>query len=135
MQITVKYANAAKEGKKFGSIVGADDVRFPCPPALVAQFEKGQTYEVETKPEKWGDQMVQVIKGIKSNGHAAPSSGDKWWMPFVSNTVAHAIQAGLIKGPGEISTWARAARNVAEDLPKLPAKPASFEDMDDDIPL
>jgi len=36
-----------------------------------------------------------------------------WWMPFVSNTVAHAIQAGAIKEPAHIGKWAKAAADTA----------------------
>lgn len=140
MQITVKFANAAKDGKKFGSIVGKDDTRYPCPASMVGRFVKGQTYDVETATEKWGDSDVQVIKGVKAN--AAPAStgnggnygGDKWWMPFVSNTVAHAIQAGHITGPGEIGTWAKAAKLAAEAVAAPVKLPGGIEQMQDDLP-
>lgn len=54
---------------------------------------------------------------------AAPSApvkawagGAPWWMPFVSNTVAHAIQAGLIKESAQIGGWAKAAADTAVAL-------------------
>jgi len=37
-------------------------------------------------------------------------------MPFVSNTVAHAIAAGLIQTPQQIEQWAMAARVAAQKL-------------------
>lgn len=52
-----------------------------------------------------------VASSSGSNGHS-----DRWYMPFISNTVAHAIQCGLIKGPGDIGQWARAAYRVALTL-------------------
>ena len=36
-----------------------------------------------------------------------------WWMPFASNTVAHAIAAGLIKEPQDIRAWLIAAKTAA----------------------
>ena len=38
-----------------------------------------------------------------------PLTADRWWLPFCSNQVAHAIAAGLIKEPGQIKPWAEAA--------------------------
>ena len=36
-----------------------------------------------------------------------------WYMPFVSNTVAHAIEKGLITSPVGINEWALKAAQVA----------------------
>jgi hypothetical protein len=41
---------------------------------------------------------------------------DRWYMAFVSNTVAHAIQSGYIQSPDDIAKWAKAAKNAAESL-------------------
>ena len=43
---------------------------------------------------------------------------DRWWAPFVSNCVAHAIAAGTIKDIVQLKTWAVAAKHAivqAED--------------------
>ncbi len=43
---------------------------------------------------------------------------DRWWAPFTSNVVAHAIAAGVIKEPIQLATWAKAAKHAicnAED--------------------
>lgn len=59
---------------------------------------------------------------------AAPTSNvAPWWMPFVSNTVAHAIQAGAIKEPGEIGKWAKAAADTAVAL-------LNTEPSEEDVP-
>ena len=75
--LTVKFANPAQEGKKFGSIVDTAGNRFPCPAAIVSQFQKGQTYEVALKTETWGGNQVQVIGGAPSNGNAVPASSNR----------------------------------------------------------
>lgn len=59
------------------------------------------------------------------NANVAP-----WWMPFVSNTVAHAIQAGHCQSPEGIRTWAIAARNAANSC--VATTPLT---TDEDIPF
>ena len=46
-------------------------------------------------------------------------NGDRFYMPFVSNTVAHAILAGLIKTPADLNQWAKAAHDTAIALDAL----------------
>ena len=53
-----------------------------------------------------------------------------WWMPFVSNTVAHAIQAGHVNNPAGIKAWALAAKESARAL--VSHAPAT---QDEDIPF
>jgi hypothetical protein len=49
-----------------------------------------------------------------------------WWMPFVSNTVAHAVQAGFITEPGMVLGWARAAKEAALALGEKEEPPIPF---------
>ena len=51
---------------------------------------------------------VAAPRYAEPNPNVAP-----WWMPFVSNSVAHAIAAGHVNSPEAIKTWAIAARNAA----------------------
>lgn len=123
--VTLKFVNPAAAGKKFGSVVDTNDERYPVAKGLIGRFEKGKTYEVTVEQQKWGDSVVNVITGIDSvrtphpgdapagNGH---SNGDKWFMPFVSNTVAHALTAGVLTDPTQIKAWAAAAKQAAEEL-------------------
>ena len=53
---------------------------------------------------------------------AKQSNGDRWWLNFVSNVVAHAVQAGHIKTTQELRVWAVGARSAidaadGQDLP------------------
>jgi hypothetical protein len=41
---------------------------------------------------------------------------DRWYMPFISNTVAHAITAGLIKDSPSLAQWATAAYRAAMQI-------------------
>lgn len=130
MNVTPKFVNPAKDGKKWGSIVLTDDTKLMVKADMVGRFVKGQSYEVETESQTWGDKPVVTVKAIKANGAAPSGSGGgiaHWWMPFVSNVTAHAIQAGKIENPGQIKAWAFAAKQAAESI----AKDSGFDDMDD----
>ena len=76
----VKYVNAAKDGKKFGSVVDNAGTRFMVPTAMVSQFEAGKTYDVPTKQEKWGESLVTVVAGFASPA-AAGSSQPQPYVP------------------------------------------------------
>lgn len=48
----------------------------------------------------------------KANGKASTGYIDPAHMPFVSNTVAHAIAAGLLKSPSEVRPWVEACHSA-----------------------
>ena len=50
---------------------------------------------------------------------AVTMTGDRFYMPFVSNVVAHGIASGAIKTPADINAWAKAAHDVAVALDAL----------------
>lgn len=60
--------------------------------------------------------QAPVAPPSQSSGH---SNGDRFYLPFVSNTCAHAIAAGVIKTPQDLNQWARAAHDVAVALDAL----------------
>jgi hypothetical protein len=64
---------------------------------------------------------VGVTSGARVQAELAP-----WWMPFVSNTVAHAIQAGFITDPSMVLDWARAAKEAALALGEKEQPPIPF---------
>jgi len=58
--------------------------------------------------------------GVENRATVTPgASGDRFYLPFVSNTVAHCIAAGLIKTPSDVSPWAKAAYDAAQALDAL----------------
>lgn len=92
------------------------------------------------KPLQGGQPPQQQTNGAKAPG--ASTTGvptgpvpDALILPFISNTVAHAIQAGLIKAPADLTQWvlsakaALTARPAAERRPQTMADP----DFDDDL--
>ena len=130
MQVTAKYVNAPKNNSKYGSIKGADGKYYGFTWAQF-QFEVGQTYDVETQDKEVNGKTYTTITAVKKLvGNGSGATGDRWWMPFVSNTVAHAIAANMINEPTQIKLWAAAAKQAALEI----EKPAPRDDMPDDIP-
>lgn len=90
------------------------------------ELPKGTLIEVDiTTDEKFGPQIRKWAKCV-DQGAVAPHEPEKpnpstgtgdnippWYMPFVSNLCAHAIQAGLIKDPRDLNQWALKAAQVA----------------------
>ena len=58
--------------------------------------------------------------GVENRATVATGpAGDRFWLPFCSNQVAHAIQAGLIKEPSQIGAWAKAAYEAVQAVDAL----------------
>lgn len=74
--------------------------------------------EIETTEKfgKWIRKWTVVSGASKATGGNGTQPYAPWFMPFVSNTVAHAISAGKIEGPAEIQAWASAAKSAAETI-------------------
>ena len=66
------------------------------------------TWGLDTSPPPL---LVAQPGQFSSNGR-----GDRYWLPFVSNQVAHAIAAGRIMQPGEMMAWAKAAYTAVTNL-------------------
>ena len=77
-QINIKWVNAAKEGKKFGSLVDVDGTKYMCPAGIVSQFRPGTTVDVPTQQAKWGVDIVNVIAG---HAQASAPSTAAWSKP------------------------------------------------------
>ena len=119
-QINVKWVNAAKEGKKFGSLVDVDGTKYMCPASMVSQFRPGTTVDVPTQQAKWGVDIVNVIAG---HAQASAPSTAAWSKPqvpavappatgnmdrkdaliFVTGVVGRAMGSGQFK-PSDIET-------------------------------
>lgn len=97
----------------------------------VSSVQAGQRIEFE-----WSEFGEPNAKGFRPKGmsnwrlvtaqtpSAATGNQDDADRPFISNVVAHAIQAGCIKAPEEIEKWAvaaqRAMRNALGAKPETP---------------
>ena len=74
--------------------------------------------------KSWGPEHTQApVMGAAVPAQGVPrANGDRWWLAFTSNQVAHAIAAGIIKEPQQMRVWAVAARAAidaadGQDLP------------------
>lgn len=82
MQITIKYVNAPREGKKFGSIKTPDGQTFWVPGALINEFSPGTTVDVPIQDAKWGANLVKVVAGSPSgDATPAPQAERGSWSP------------------------------------------------------
>lgn len=84
-------------------------------------IQAGMTIDAETKVSEYQGKQNTWIEKWKQTTAATPSpqagtNGNAAYMPFVSNTVAHAISAGLITTPDQIAAWANAAYVAAIKL-------------------
>ena len=71
----------------------------------------------------WGpDTSVSVAAPVARPISQPIPTGDRWWLPYVSNQCAHAIAAGHIKGVQDLRSWAIGAKNaiVAADGDDIP---------------
>ena len=125
--MTVEKCNPTKSGKAYRVLLnGAWYGAF-----LDSGLDKavGKTIDCQITPGKagYGDTIGQWTyaqgqpAAPSQTAPAAPQGvpGDRFYMPFVSNVVAHCIQAGVIKQPSDINQWAKAAHDVAQALDTL----------------
>lgn len=143
MQIIPEFVNPPKEGARSGSIKATDGryYGFEAKKWPTASWEKGVTYDVEVKSREYNGKTYWDITerhgkasapAASSGGSAPPPFVDRFWLPFVSNTVAHAISSGAITDPLQVSIWAKAAKAAAVELDAPP--PQREPGQDDDVP-
>lgn len=89
----------------------------------------GMTIDAETEDSEYNGKSYCWIKKWKAmastppaqakdapaGGTTGPAIGNAW-LPFASNTVAHAINAGLIQNPDQVKVWAAAAKAAYAEL-------------------
>lgn len=89
-------------------------------------IQVGMTIDAETKDSQFNGKTNTWIEKWKATAATTTppgtnAQGAAAYMPFVSNTVAHAISAGLIQNPSQITAWANAAYVAAvrlgDDIP------------------
>tara|TARA_Y100000401_G_scaffold106411_1_gene99886 strand:- start:239 stop:673 length:435 start_codon:yes stop_codon:yes gene_type:complete len=73
----------------------------------------GQTIQYSVRESEWDGRTSRWIETFKTStpttNQVTPPTATKInpasYMPFVSNGIAHAIQAGLIKNIGDVGVW------------------------------
>ena len=79
----------------------------------------GKTYVWVKKFKVAAPQMpvpARAGDGDPRGNQSTTSAGAAPWLPFASNTVAHAIQSGLITDPSHVKIWAAAAKQAYTEL-------------------
>lgn len=118
MQLTIETVKTNPSGKS--CVVKAGGKDYFAKPNI--GLSAGMTIDAETEVSEYnGKQNVWIKKYRALEAPAqtgtAPSSGTAW-LPFASNTVAHAINGGLITTPDQVKVWAAAAKQAFEELTK-----------------
>jgi hypothetical protein len=124
MKAKIEAVTKSKSGKALRVKFSGNDTWYGARLDANLEGAKGKSIEAEVEvDEQYGP---QIKKWAFAQGDAAPSSpanggkdhgsSDKWFMPFVSNTVAHAISSGQITEPSQIGMWAKAAKAAASEL-------------------
>lgn len=82
----------------------------------------GMTIDAETKDSDYNGKTYTWVEKWKpvaapqTSGNASGQVSGTAWLPFASNTVAHAINAGLITTPEQVKVWAASAKQAFEEL-------------------
>jgi hypothetical protein len=139
MLLQVDEVKLSKTGKSYAVKSGG---RYYTCKALGIEQANGKQIEAQIGSYSFNGQTYPTIESftIASGGKAPtgqPPNGDRWWLPFVSNQVAHAIAAGLIKEPADMGQWARMAKLTIIALDALlETAPAKDKDpVDGDVPF
>ena len=123
--LTVESVGPSKSGKALRVKAGGNWYGAKKDSGITA----GATIEAEVEDGEFG---LWINKWKPANGSAAPQAGATnterpgvatqpagaapVWLPFASNTVAHAINGGLITSPEQVKLWAAAAKQAFTEL-------------------
>lgn len=145
--VKVDFVNPPKEGKKRGSIKGADGKYYWGTPAQIAMFQKGGTYtfEFDSKADDSGKVWHSITKLTEAAGPGAvpaSGSGDGSTNIFVTGVVGRYLQGSAAPWPdaADLEEMVRSAKNAWErGMKNEPAqkKASSFPDdeLNDEIPF
>jgi len=149
MRGNIESVTKSKSGKAWRVKIGDKFYGANFDSKIDSQLGKAVDFEYEDGKyglwlKSWGPDTAVMGSAVPASGQAAipaqsfrTNGGDRWFMPFVSNCVAHCIAAGLIKEPTQIGPWARAAYRVAVvELDRaFEEKKGKFEDSMGDVPF
>ena len=124
--MTVEKCNPTKSGKAYRVLLNGTWYGAFLDSGLDKAVSK--TIDCQITPGKagYGDTIGQwtYAQGQTAAPQTAPAAqqgipGDRFYMPFVSNVVAHAIAAGRIQTPADLNQWAKSAYDAAQALDAL----------------
>lgn len=116
MQLTIESVKTNPSGKSMVVKAGGKDYLAKAGMPLQA----GMTIDAETKDSQFNGKTntwIEKWKPVAATAAApAPNGAGTAWLPFASNTVAHALHAGLITTPDQVKVWAAAAKQAFQEL-------------------
>lgn len=131
MQLTIENVKTNSSGKSLSVTAGGKSylAKTGC------GIQAGMTIDAELKESFYnGKTLIWIEKFKPVNGSAGPqvrntADGSEGaaprtptavaapvWLPFASNTVAHAINAGIITAPNHIEAWTRAVKEAFQKV-------------------
>jgi hypothetical protein len=128
VSIRVQYVNPPAAGKKQWTIKDDTGMTFGYYGDKFS-FQQGQEVTIEYSTREYKGKEYYSVEAIVGSSPAPEQKAaaqrstepqkalpDRSWAPFVSNTVAHAIAAGLIKKPADIMGYALEAKQTFDAL-------------------
>lgn len=119
----IEAVTKSKSGKALRVKFSGNDTWYGARLDSKLEAAKGKTIEYEGhEDETYGwqiDKWAFAQDGETQTTHGNGTSSDRWWLPFCSNQVAHAIAAGQIKDPNEIGKWAKGAYDAINAVDSL----------------
>jgi hypothetical protein len=124
-QIRIDEITDSKSGKSWR--VKSGDKWYGASKDLLSASDKGKVFEVKISASDFGP-WIDSAKAPETRS-IGPETGIRaysdvtvapWYMPFISNCVAHAISAGLVKEPTDVKVWVLAAKQAAESMDDVP---------------
>ena len=128
MKGMVNTVTLSKSGKTYQVTIGGEGYFAK----LDSKLDKavGQAIDFSIDPSEYKGKVVNWVKDWDFDRGApapepipaspplikVPFPSDRWYMPFISNTVAHAITAGLVKDSPSLAQWATAAYRAAMQI-------------------
>ena len=99
--VTVQYVNLPKEGKKQGSIKGADGTSYGVWANHIGNYKQGATYSIEYEERDYNGKTYRTVKDATLQAPAASHAGnggangpDKDKLIFVTGVVGRAMGSG-----------------------------------------
>ena len=144
-EITVQFVNAAKPGKKYGSVKTSEGNKFLAKTPILSMFGPGQVCMVSYHSETWGQEQVNIID-TKIGGQPAPEPAQKPLFRartatadskqiFVTALLKEYIAAGKLEtSKTAVVTLGNALKEAYEDLFGTSQMQVSQEQMQDEIP-
>ena len=116
---TVESITKSKSGKSWRVKIGSEYYGANFDSKIDSMLGKPVDFEWEDGKfgrwlQSWGPDTSPPPVTAPAPTVTKQSSGDRWWLPFVSNQCAHAIAAGHIKGVSDLRSWAIAAKDAIQ---------------------